>query len=67
MHFSPYPKKMNYFRGVYLLLALTVYRFGSSISHMKVLTKLVTLLNNNFMTLAYDFSGKLGTISSGNE
>ena len=25
MHFSRYPKKINYFKGVYLLLALTVY------------------------------------------
>ena len=25
MHFSRYPKKVNYFRSVYSLLALTVY------------------------------------------
>ena len=29
LHFSRYPKKMNYFRGVYSLLALTVYVHGN--------------------------------------
>ena len=44
MHFSRYPKKNNYFRGVYSLLPLTVHTY--IIGHYNPLVRIIDLVSH---------------------